>query len=129
MDQEQIKIYINELLDIDSRNITRELKRRSLHETCDYIEKHMSLVNSGFENRFELLEYAIRETKKIDGLWLVVCWINKATNLNHAIAHSFETKLEITPKEPLAGFKFIAKLSQQTTRIRCLSREHNQLHV
>jgi hypothetical protein len=70
MDQEQILIYMNELLDIDARNTARELKRRALHETCDYIEKHMSLVNSGFENRFELLEYAIGETRNVDGLWL-----------------------------------------------------------
>jgi len=70
MDQEQIRMSINELLDVDSRNIARELKRRALYETCDYIEKHMSLVNSGFENRFELLEYAVGETKTIDGLWL-----------------------------------------------------------
>jgi hypothetical protein len=35
---------------------------------------------------------------------------------NHAPAHGVETKLEITPKEPLARFEFIAKLSQQTTR-------------
>ena len=70
MDQEQIKMYINELLDVDSRNIARELKRRALYETCDYIEKNMPLVNSGFENRFELLEYAIGEAKKTDGLWL-----------------------------------------------------------
>ncbi len=35
---------------------------------------------------------------------------------NHTSAHGVETKLEITPKEPLARFEFIAKLSQQTTR-------------
>ncbi|MBK9925445.1 MAG: class I SAM-dependent methyltransferase [Anaerolineales bacterium] len=70
MDQEQIKTYINELLDIDSRNIARELKRRALAETCDYIETNMPLVNSGFENRFELLEHATGEAKIIDGLWL-----------------------------------------------------------
>ncbi len=34
---------------------------------------------------------------------------------NHTSAHGVETKLEITPKEPLARFEFIAKLSQQTT--------------
>jgi hypothetical protein len=61
---------ISELLDMDSRNIVRELKRRALQETCDYVEKNMFLVNSNFEDRYELLEYAVREVQIANGLWL-----------------------------------------------------------
>jgi len=38
---------------------------------------------------------------------------------NRAPAHGVKTKLEITAKEPLVRFEFIAKLSQQTTRHVC----------
>lgn len=70
MNREQTLILINELLDTDSRNISRELKRRALEQTCDYVEKNMFLVNSKFEDRYELLEYAIEEAQVTDGLWL-----------------------------------------------------------
>ncbi|MEW5872797.1 MAG: class I SAM-dependent methyltransferase [Chloroflexota bacterium] len=61
---------IEEFLDRDSRNITRELKRRALRETCDYVEKEMLLVNATFEDRYALLEFAIKETSLDEGLWL-----------------------------------------------------------
>lgn len=57
-------------LDDDSRNITRELKRRALAETCDYVEEHMFLVNAHFHDRYELLDYAIRQVCVNPGLWL-----------------------------------------------------------
>ena len=56
----RLGILVDKLLDQDSRNITRELYRRALHETCDYIEKNMPLVESKFKDRHELLEYAIK---------------------------------------------------------------------
>jgi hypothetical protein len=69
-DREQPAIQIDELFDQDSRNIARELKRRALRETCDYVEEHMFLVPSNFENRYELLEYAVQKVSVKDGLWL-----------------------------------------------------------
>ena len=42
---------------------------------------------------------------------------------NHAPAHGLETKLETTPKETLARFEFIAKLSQQTTKYKHINIE------
>jgi hypothetical protein len=69
-DQGQLAIRIDELLDQDSRNIARELKRRALTETCDYVERYMFLVPSDFENRYELLDYAIPKVSVKDGLWL-----------------------------------------------------------
>src|SRR6266498_3275015 len=57
-------------LDRDSRNITRELYRRALRETCEYVEKHMLLAPSNFENRYELLDFAIQNVSITDGLWL-----------------------------------------------------------
>jgi hypothetical protein len=61
---------VNELFDQNSRNITRELKRRALMETCDYIEKHMVLVNPNFEDRYDLLDYAIQNVSITNGLWV-----------------------------------------------------------
>ena len=55
-------------LDRDSRNITRELYRRALRETCEYVEKHMLLAPSNFENRYELLDFAIQNVSITDGL-------------------------------------------------------------
>jgi len=45
---------------------------------------------------------------------------------NHAPAHGVETKLEITPKVPLARFEFIAKLSQQNTSERYNADEQDE---
>jgi hypothetical protein len=68
--QHGILEQINELFDQNSRNITRELKRRSLMETCDYIEKHMVMVNPNFEDRYDLLDHAIQNVSVQNGLWL-----------------------------------------------------------
>ncbi len=68
--QKQILKHVDELLDQNSRNIARELKRRALLETCDYVEKHMLLTCSRFENRYELLDYALEKISVKNGLWL-----------------------------------------------------------
>jgi hypothetical protein len=69
MNEQEIRKIVLEILDEDSRNIHRELKRRALLDTCDFIETHMPLVNSIFQDRFELLEYALTQAH-LDGLWL-----------------------------------------------------------
>lgn len=70
MKKDEVHKIVSELLDEDSRNITRELYRRALYETCNYIEKNMYLVNSNFKNRYELLDFAIKNATIKDGLWL-----------------------------------------------------------
>jgi predicted O-methyltransferase YrrM len=64
-----IQKYIDELLDRDARNIPRELKRRSLIETCDFVEQNMIGVES-FRDRYELLDHAIKNVQIENGLWL-----------------------------------------------------------
>jgi hypothetical protein len=68
--QQKLVEQVNELFDQNSRNITRELKRRALMETCDYIEKHMVLVNPNFADRYALLDYATQHVSVKNGLWL-----------------------------------------------------------
>ena len=70
MKEDKVRRLVSDLLDQDSRNITRELYRRALVETCEYIERYMLLVNSNFKNRYELLSYAIQNVTIKDGLWL-----------------------------------------------------------
>jgi hypothetical protein len=70
MNEDEVHKIVSELLDQDSRNITRELYRRARNETCDYIEKNMQLVNSNFKNRYELINYAIKNVTVKNGLWL-----------------------------------------------------------
>jgi hypothetical protein len=70
MKAEEIRNIVSELLMQDSRNITRELYRRALGETCDYIEANMAFVDSHFEDRYELLEFALKNVALEDGLWL-----------------------------------------------------------
>ena len=70
MNEDEVRNIVSELLDQDSRNITRELYRRALHETCEYIENYMPFVNSNFKDRFELLEFAIKNVSIEGGLWL-----------------------------------------------------------
>jgi hypothetical protein len=61
---------ISSLFDDDSRNIRRELKRRSLIDTADFVEKEMFYVRNDFNNRFELLEFAVSQISIPNGLWL-----------------------------------------------------------
>jgi len=97
MNENELK-QIDELLDQDSRNIARELKRRALMETCDYVEKNMFLVYSNFENRYELLAYAAQKVSLKDGLWLefgvykgdTISFIAKKTNSTVYGFDSFE---------------------------------------
>lgn len=70
MKENDIRTIFAELLDQDSRNITRELYRRALSETCEYIEINMPLAKSKFKDRYELLVYAIKRAAIKDGLWL-----------------------------------------------------------
>jgi hypothetical protein len=70
MNKDEIHNIVSESLDQDARNIKRELYRRALSQTCDYIEKNMFLVNSNFKNRYELLDDAIKNATIKDGLWL-----------------------------------------------------------
>lgn len=70
MNKDEMHSLVSESLDEDTRNIKRELYRRALHETCDYIEENMLLVNSNFRNRYELLDYAIKNATIKNGLWL-----------------------------------------------------------
>lgn len=70
MNKDEIRDMVFQLLDQDTRDIRRELYRRALRETCDYIEKNMFLVNSNFKNRYELLDDAIKNVTIKDGLWL-----------------------------------------------------------
>lgn len=65
----KIRELIIEELDKDSRNIPRELKRRSLQETCDFISENMPYVPFNFCNQIEILQFAIKKAK-IDGLWI-----------------------------------------------------------
>lgn len=70
MREDDVRKIISAFLDQDSRDLTRQLYRRARDETCDYIEKNMYLVKSNFENRYELLDYAISNVTINDGLWL-----------------------------------------------------------
>lgn len=71
MDKEQDpRSLMDSLLDQDARNITRALKRRALEETCAYVEEHMAFVDGHFADRFELLDFAIRQVSIAGGLWL-----------------------------------------------------------
>lgn len=70
MKEDAISRLVSELLAQDSRDITRELYRRALRQSCDFIEQNMLLVNSSFKNRFELLDFSIKSTTVQNGLWL-----------------------------------------------------------
>jgi len=91
MEEELIRNILSELLEQDSRNITRELYRRALSETCNYIEQSMLLVNSTFRNRYELLDYAIQTAAIQDGLWLEF-GVYKGETINY-IASKIDTTI------------------------------------
>jgi hypothetical protein len=92
--QPKLVEQINELFDQNSRNIVRELKRRALMETCDYIEKHMVLVNPNFGDRYELLDYAIQNISVTNGLWLEF-GVYKGNTIKHIAGKT---------KSPVYGF-------------------------
>lgn len=69
IDLQKIRQVLVEILDEDSRNIPRELKRRALQETCDFISENVTNVPFNHENQMEILKFAIKKAK-IDGLWM-----------------------------------------------------------
>ncbi len=59
---------INNVNDRDARNIERELQRRALNDTVNFIEKNMVRTRS-FPDNLSLLDYALNLAKN-DGLFL-----------------------------------------------------------
>ncbi len=60
--------YANNFIEKDVKNIERELQRKALSETAEFVELNMMDVQS-FSNKFELLEHAINNSNK-DGVFL-----------------------------------------------------------
>ncbi|MBM6997261.1 class I SAM-dependent methyltransferase [Paenibacillus sp. DXFW5] len=56
------------LLNLHSFDIKRELQRRALEQTVDFVEKYLVKTNS-FENKFDLLEFALNHCKS-NGLFM-----------------------------------------------------------
>ena len=59
--QKELKQILSDAFDEDSRNIPRELKRRAMHETCDFICSNMSFVPFNFKDAKELLTFALKK--------------------------------------------------------------------
>lgn len=70
MNDNQLRILIDQLLDQDARNINRERKRRALVETCQFVDEYMTLVDNSFGDRFSLLEHALKQVTVQNGLWM-----------------------------------------------------------
>jgi hypothetical protein len=78
-------------------------------ETCDYVEKHMSLVDSDFEDRFELLDYAVQNVSVQEGLWLEFgvyrgSTINYIASKTSSLVHGFDS-FEGNPEDWRSEYK------------------------
>ncbi len=69
--------------DEDAHNITRELQRRALSDTADYVQSRMSMVPA-VSSKFELLDLAMKKVT-VDGLCLEFgVW--RGATINHVAA-------------------------------------------
>jgi hypothetical protein len=91
------KIYqlFNHILDSDAKNIDRELQRRALKSTVDFILTEKRLLKTKiFINKFELLKYAITEIT-IDG-FIIEFGVYKGETINYIAS--------LLPNKQIYGF-------------------------
>ncbi len=70
MNVKEIRKLLVELIDEDSRNIPRQLKRAALQETCVFVQENMPLTRWDFNDRYHLLDFAIQQVCTPKGLWM-----------------------------------------------------------